>query len=249
MHYKFLKKIIGALGYKLIDKNLVKNERLLSDFTYPKFNKILDKLFISNQINSVIQIGSNDGKRFDELSDYIESYNPKVIFVEPIKFYFDDLKKNYSNKKNFTFENLAISVDNEINVLFKVKNSKIHLYDEYVLGITSFDKNHLIKHGVNKNHIETVKVETISISDLLKKHAIDNFDLLSIDTEGYDCNIVIDFLTKSKIRPIIIFEYIHSKHLILKNALEILKKQKYNLVKINENILSFPEEKNKVNIF
>ena len=41
MHYKFLKKIIGALGYKLIDKNLIKNERLISNCTHLTINKIL----------------------------------------------------------------------------------------------------------------------------------------------------------------------------------------------------------------
>ena len=29
MQFKFLKKIIGILGYKLVDKNLVKNNRLI----------------------------------------------------------------------------------------------------------------------------------------------------------------------------------------------------------------------------
>ena len=67
MHYKFLKKIIGALGYKLIDKNLIKNERLISNCTHLTINKILTNLFNNKQVNSIIQIGSNDGIRFDPI--------------------------------------------------------------------------------------------------------------------------------------------------------------------------------------
>ena len=33
-----------------------------------------------------------------------------------------------------------------------------------------------------------------------------------IDAEGYDGNIVIDFLSNSSLRPIIVFEYIHIKN-------------------------------------
>ncbi len=245
MHYKFLKKIIGALGYKIIEKNLIKNERLISNYTYLTVDKILKDLFLEDQIKSVIQIGSNNGKRFDNLNFFIKEYMPKVIFVEPIKSNFADLKKNYHSHKNFIFENLAISVNNEVYKLFKVKDSKLHLYDEHILGITSFDQNHLIKHGVKKNHIETEKVESISIKSLINKHSINNFDLLFIDTEGYDANIVFDFLNNSEIRPIIFFEYIHTNHKILDKTLELLKLKKYILFKVEENIFCLPEENKK----
>lgn len=243
MHYKFLKKILGAIGYKIIDKNLIKNDRLISNYTFLTINKILEDLFNNQLINSIIQIGSNDGERFDNLNFFIKKYNPKTIFVEPIKSNFDKLKKNYSNHKNFIFENSAISVNNEINQLFKVKTSKLHLYDDHVVGITSFNYKHLIKHGVNKNHIETENVNAISINNLLKKHFIDNFDLLYIDTEGYDANIVFDFLSNSEIKPIILFEYIHTENQILNNVLKLLKDKKYLLFKVEENILCLPEEK------
>ena len=47
---------------------------------------------------------------------------PKVILVEPIKSNFEELKINYDNvQDNIFFENSAISVENEINYLYKVK--------------------------------------------------------------------------------------------------------------------------------
>tara|TARA_B100001093_G_scaffold314631_1_gene300204 strand:+ start:3487 stop:4245 length:759 start_codon:yes stop_codon:yes gene_type:complete len=250
MHYKFLKKIIGVFGYKIIEKNLIKNERLISSHTYLTVDKILKDLFLNYKIKSVIQIGSNDGRRFDNLSNFIKEYNPNTIFVEPIKSNFDDLKKNYPDHENLIFENFAISVNDEIKELFKVKNSKLHLYDEHVIGITSFDHNHLIKHGIDKKHIEKEKVESISIINLLKKNSINNFDLLFIDTEGYDSNIVFDFLNNSEIRPVIFFEYIHAENQILNKTFELLKNKKYILFKVEENILCLPEEnKEKIKIF
>ena len=74
MHYKFLKKIINALGFKLVDKNLIKNDRLLSKYSHLTIKNFLNKLFSSNKISKVIQVGSNDGKRFDELSVFIKTF-------------------------------------------------------------------------------------------------------------------------------------------------------------------------------
>tara|TARA_B100002019_G_scaffold76724_1_gene66246 strand:- start:1106 stop:1852 length:747 start_codon:yes stop_codon:yes gene_type:complete len=248
MHYKFLKKIIGAFGYKLIDKNLVKNDRLISKYTHLTINNILTNLFNSNKVNSIIQIGSNDGIRFDKLNYFIKKHNPFAIFVEPIITNFESLKKNYSLKKNFIFENSAISVNDEFSELFKVKESCLHLYDDHIIGVTSFDQKHLIKHGVNKNHITKEVVNSISIKELLMKHSIENFDLLYMDTEGYDAKIVIDFFKNSQIRPIILFEYIHTKNQSLNEALKLLEKNKYVFFKVEENIFGFPEE-NKIKIF
>tara|TARA_B100001142_G_scaffold232370_1_gene230654 strand:+ start:2705 stop:3457 length:753 start_codon:yes stop_codon:yes gene_type:complete len=250
MHYKFLKKIIGALGFKLIDKNLVKNERLLSKYSNLSVEKILDNLFLKNHLKSIIQIGANDGIRFDVLNNFIKKYSPFVLFLEPIKSNFDDLKKNYSNQDNLIFENLAISVNNQINQLYKVKDDKLKYYDEHVIGITSFNKDHLIKHGIKKNHIIKVDVLSISLKDLIKKHSIKSLDLMMIDTEGYDGHIVIDFLKNIEIRPIIIFEYIHINNILLRDTLDLLKVKNYFFFKVDENIICIPREKSqKIQIF
>ena len=61
---KLLKKICGLLGFKLVDKNLIKNDRLISKHSCHKIHNLLEKLFSENLINTVVQIGANDGKRF-----------------------------------------------------------------------------------------------------------------------------------------------------------------------------------------
>tara|TARA_Y100000591_G_C21744237_1_gene651037 strand:+ start:368 stop:589 length:222 start_codon:yes stop_codon:yes gene_type:complete len=63
-----------------------------------------------------------------------------------------------------------------------------------------------------------------------------------IDTEGYDGEIVIDFLTNISLRPIIIFEYIHINHITFKQLIELLKSKKFVFYKIDENVICFPNE-------
>ena len=99
MLFKIFKKIAGILGYKLIDKDLIKNERELSNNPFYSLDKILKNLFDNNLVKTLVQIGSNDGERFDILNKFIKEYSPKSVLVEPIKQNFSDLKKNYASQK------------------------------------------------------------------------------------------------------------------------------------------------------
>ena len=91
MANKLLKKIVGALDYKLVEKNLIKNNRLVNSKSILNLNLILKKIFDSQKIECLIQIGANDGNRFDELNKFIKEYRIKSILVEPINEYFEDL--------------------------------------------------------------------------------------------------------------------------------------------------------------
>ena len=243
MLLKILKKVAGIFGLKLIDKNLVKNNRLLTDDSLLSMSTLLSNLFENNKINRLLQIGANDGKRFDEVNFFIKKYSPQCILVEPIKEYFEELKNNYNNEKNIIFENQCISVNNEIFYLYKVNESKTVFYDNHIKGLASFDQKHLIKHGVKRKHIIKEKVKSTSIGDLLKKHSIKDLDLLLIDAESYDSEIVLDFLKNSNIRTLIIFEYIHIPYNAFVDVLTLLKKKNYSYFSMGENVICVPSEK------
>ena len=73
MKNKILKKILGLFGYKALDKEYYKNNRFLLSKSYLDINKILNHLFSKNKINSLVQIGANDGELFDTLNNYIKN--------------------------------------------------------------------------------------------------------------------------------------------------------------------------------
>ena len=241
MKNKILKKIFGIIGYKLVDKEFVKNERLISSKSYLKIERLLDILFNEKKIYNIIQIGANDGVRFDILNSYIKKYKTKSILVEPIKQNYEKLKENYKDCNFIFFENSAISVNNEISFLYKVDEKYIKCYGNHIPGITSFNKEHLIKHGVKNRHIVYETVSSISMKDLITKHQLKSLDLLYIDTEGYDGKIVIDFLTTANFKPVIILEFIHIKNIVFQLLIKILEEKKYKLFMIDENLVCYPE--------
>ena len=241
MKNKILKKILGIIGYKLIEKDVFKNERLISNKTYLKIDKLLNTLFQEKNIVTLIQIGANDGERFDILNSYIKKYKTESLLVEPIKENYEKLKKNYRDCPFVLFENSAISVNNEISYLYKVAPKFIKNYSNHIPGITSFEKKHLLKHGVKNKHIISENVTSINIKDLISKYKIHSFDLLYVDAEGYDGKIVIDFLNSTLIKPIIILEFIHINNKTFIELIKILEEKKYTFFSINENLVCYPE--------
>jgi FkbM family methyltransferase len=241
---KILKKFCGIFGYKLLPKYYVKNKNYLSNLSSLNLKKIIQDLVEKKIINSLIQIGANDGVTHDHLHDVIKKFRLQSLLLEPINEPFLNLTSSYLNFENVRLENSALSINNEILFLYRVNPEYSEKYGTLPTGITSFYKQHLVKHGIKKKHIIQEKVNQISIDELLKKYNISSFDLLAIDTEGYDCNIVNDFFFKIKnIRPIILFEWSHIKENELQETLNKMLKNNYLFFPLADDIFCYPIEK------
>jgi FkbM family methyltransferase len=154
----------------------------------------------------VMNIGSMDGVMFDEMHAYSAMYGFKGLYVEPIPYLFDKLKTNISPDGNL-FENSAISDYNgEIEMITidrdAIDTGKIHSCF-YGMSAVYPPKNGLgsdeDKMTVDKYGIRTM-VKCITFDTLMRKHSIEQFDVVKIDAEGHDYEIFkqIDF---SKYKP------------------------------------------------
>ena len=247
MKNKLLKKVVGLFGYRLIEKRIIKNDRLLSKNSSLNINKILESIFLKNNIQNLIQIGANDGLSFDQLNFYIKKYKCRTLLVEPIKTNFLLLKKNYKEFSFINFENCAITINDEISHLYKVDPIYEKNYGNHITAIQSFDKNHLINHGVKNKHIITENVDSLTVLNLIKKHDFKKLDLLFLDCEGYDGKIIFDFLSTVLLRPIIIFEFIHIDNVLFEKLITKLLDKEYLFFSESENMICCPKEK-KINV-
>lgn len=240
---KILSKFVGWFQFKLIEKDLIKNNKSISKYNFLNINFVLNYFFENDRVNSILQIGANDGQRFDLLNKFIKKKKIKSLLIEPIKENFLELERNYMNYQNVTLLNMAISdKQDEKYEIFKVNKEFYNNYDEHIKGVNSFDINHLLKHGVKSKHIVKEKVDSISIKEIFTNY-LENVDLIYIDVEGYDGNIVLDFFKNVNLRPYIIFEYIHIKNYIFENVLKILNENNYIFFSVEENLICIPVEK------
>lgn len=243
MMFKTIKKIVNLFGFKLVNKNTIKNNNILSSNSILNLKFVLNNIFKKVEIRNLIQIGANDGVSFDEINFFIKKYKVESILIEPIKENFNKLKNNYKDLKFIKFENVAISCNDEINYLYKVSSKFNKYYDSHIPAIPSFNKKHLLNHGVKNSHIIKEKVNSLSIKELIKKYEIKKLDLFFVDAEGYDGNIVLDLLTQTELRPIIIFEYIHIENKIFKNVINKIAEKDFFYFHVNECLIVFPKEK------
>ncbi|MFW9882518.1 MAG: FkbM family methyltransferase [Candidatus Thorarchaeota archaeon] len=189
-----------------------------------------------------IQIGANDGISGDPIHAYILKYNWKGILVEPVKYLFDRLVKNYKRRKNLVFENVAVSDKNEYKKFYRLREGSDVLppgYDQ--LG--SFIPEVILKNMENIPDIDkyliTEKVKCVTFKSLIEKYNVKKIDLLHLDTEGYDHKIIklIDF---NKIRPkMILYEHRHLKNNNKQECMDFLKNKGYCLIEKGNDTLVF----------
>jgi len=240
---KFLKKILGSLGYKIFPKDTVKTERFIESLSI-NCGDLIKLLIDKKKINNVMQVGANDGKSDDFLRSSINK-DTKVLLIEPIESAFLDLKNNYSDFTNVEFINKAIDIEKGKKKIYSVNPTHYDYYKKkynskdvsWLTVLASFEESHLINHGVKPNHIHSTDVDCTTFKDLIEQYNFNKLDLLIIDTEGYDNVLVKNFLEDTKIRPLIIFEWIHMKKNDAKNVIELLEANNYKFFKLNKDLI------------
>ncbi len=153
-----------------------------------------------------IQIGANDGKKWDPIFRMVNSLKLNGIALEPVKDIFDALKRNYRNNPQVKLINKAIHAKDAEAIIYRV-NPVLEDVPNWTEGTGSFFIKHHELSGFSKSQIIEEKVTCIHFNDLLKQEGVSKLDLLQIDTEGYDFEIIysIDF---SIVKPSILsFEH------------------------------------------
>ncbi len=192
-----------------------------------------------------VQVGSNDGKQGDPLHDIIvENKNWTGIFIEPVEFLFERLKRNYGNSDRFIFVKQAIAANRGLVEFFYVsQNAKAELGDAlpyWYDQLGSFDKNHILKHlyGILEPYTISEKINTIPLQDIFDKYKVKRTDLIHIEAEGYDYKILstIDFSRHKS--SVILYEHNHLSDIESKTAETLMKKQGYSCVRYGSDTLA-----------
>jgi FkbM family methyltransferase len=168
-----------------------------------------------------IQVGANDGKTNDPVYKYLTGYGWRGLLVEPLVDVFEqELQKTYAGYPNVTLVNAALAPTNGSLPLYRVAFSRAR----WATGLSSFRRENLENHIANgyiekqakaegvalpsnpDQWIESVPVPTMTVDALFKKHNLSHFDVLCIDTEGFDFEILKLFDFKNHHPDFVLFE-------------------------------------------
>lgn len=168
---------------------------------------------------TVIQIGSHIGNtQNDPIYNEIDE-STILVLVEPVPYLFIHLINNYKvklhNLTNVTFINKAVSdFVGEINMTAPSERNDFTTLPFWASQLASINTNHATGH-IHNLLVDTIKVRTTTIDEIIREHKIRQIDLLHTDTEGHDFRILMNYSFKIKPRQIL-FENKHMDGLLLR---------------------------------
>jgi FkbM family methyltransferase len=147
-----------------------------------------------------VQIGANDGVRFDGLYGFVTTHSCCGVVVEPLPDMFERLRANYADYPQIVPINKAIHETATTMPLFRVAPAALARYEGWATGISSFDREHLLRHGIAPQDLIAQQVDCIPLMKLLEETAALDADILQIDTEGYD-SAILQMIDLARFRP------------------------------------------------
>jgi len=104
--------LLGEQGERI--RNL--GNATLRHTPYDTFGFILDSLQQTGEIETVLQIGANDGIHFDQIAQVVNSAKTRCILVEPNPEAFQRLSDNHRDTNGIILENVAVSTRGEHSI-------------------------------------------------------------------------------------------------------------------------------------
>lgn len=151
------------------------------------------------------QIGANDGRTNDPVHRFFRDHGWYGLLVEPQRDVFEQgLSRTYADNPRVQVANVALGRQEGSLPFYRVAISRAR----WASGLSSFVRATLEDHirsgyiqrkaaeeGIPlpqdpADIIETVQVPTATVDGLLSRHQVERFDVLCIDTEGYDYEIL-----------------------------------------------------------
>jgi FkbM family methyltransferase len=167
----------------------------------PSFrNRVFDAVSRHGGVN-FLQIGAMDGVAFDPIRAFVTRFGWHGILVEPIPDLMERLKINYAANDGLVFAPIAIAESSGCRKMSRVRAGAVQegVLPIWADGISSLTPERTPLCGKKltpeqarlvDDHLDTIDVDCLDFETFEKKYGVESFDVLQIDTEGYDWNIL-----------------------------------------------------------
>jgi FkbM family methyltransferase len=214
---KALNRVLAPLGYRL--------ERI------SPFKRQLQSLLSNKEHLKFVQIGANDGIRFDGLYEFVTQHGCAGIVVEPLPDLWERLRFNYSDYPRIKPIQAAVHETAAVMPIYRVSPQGLTSLPDWSRGLASFSREHLLTHGVPPELIVCEHVPCVPLMKLLSDNDCMDADFIQIDTEGFDIEILkmIDFQRFHP--PLIKYEHKNASPAERTFAGKLLRSHGYTLAK------------------
>mmetsp|Transcript_30057 Transcript_30057/g.60275 ORF Transcript_30057/g.60275 Transcript_30057/m.60275 type:complete len:378 (+) Transcript_30057:52-1185(+) len=173
----------------------------------------------------ILQVGASVG-RSTSLTDPVftllggqTTNHLAAVLVEPLPSSFKNLQANYRDSKaRISFENVALVTSRDLEARGPTCTMYIPKTAPTIWGnidsreLASLDPRHSQNHGFQATPLQAV---ALNWQQLLQRHSKQAgahempVGMLLLDTEGYDCRLLLDFPWQSLRSNVVMFEHVH----------------------------------------
>jgi FkbM family methyltransferase len=227
---RLIKRLKAAIRI-CIDKNFIE------DVGDSELKQILKSL----NVDTFVQIGSNDGCKNDPLNTLIKTLGWNGILVEPDPDNFARLLVNYAGQKGLIFENCGVGPIEASLSFFKLKDISGNDPDWYD-QIGTFDESTFHKNIAPVDGLESrkfvIEIPVMTFEGLLIKNGYSGVKLLHTDTEGFDFRILMSIDLKKYQFNAILFEAEWMTQYEVKKIISHLRANEYRLYRHGVDLLA-----------
>jgi FkbM family methyltransferase len=224
--FVFLVKILASLvwciglsvervpGGIVLTKNLKRKGVAASPSQIPPSNfdniALVMEYFTCSRRDAVfVQVGANDGQTSDSVHPFVKRGVLRSYLIEPIPDLFKKLNQFYEGISNTILINAAIGRSGGEQIIYKVADKGRWQGNVWAAQLATFDHSQMLRMGIREEEIEKVRINTLTLQDLVVQFNLGQINVLQIDTEGYDAEIVRSAMELEHLPQCICFEHAH----------------------------------------
>ncbi len=152
------------------------------------FDVVLLRCFADLRGLRFIQVGANDGQRYDPLAAFIGPHGWQGVMLEPMPAYFGALRRRYGSQPGLTL--LQAALDDSAGTRSIYHLAECAGLPDWTHGLASLDRSRLAEAarelGLPDTAIASQNVPTVTWDDVRRHLGPGGCDLLVLDTEGFD---------------------------------------------------------------
>jgi FkbM family methyltransferase len=148
-----------------------------------------------------LQIGAMDGVAFDPIHALVKRYRWQGVLVEPNPHMMSRLQANYRSVPDLSFVEAAIADGPGVAKLRRLKSTleAEEVAPVWARGLATLapERNAISGLGISQEefdkfrpHLEDIEVKTVTYAGLVETTGQSVFDVIVIDTEGYDFKVL-----------------------------------------------------------
>lgn len=170
----------------------------------PHLSDLYEKYFGQTREGVFVEVGAYDGEYVSNTSG-LADIGWEGYYIEPVKDYYEKCRKRHQNNTNVVVENIAIgSKAGKKEIIIAGPLSSLSTSNVSTLKEVDWAKRHFTD---DKSAVSIITLDEF----LLNRNVDNNFQLLSIDVEGYELEVLKGF-SVTKWKPEMIICELHDQN-------------------------------------